>query len=272
MIGFDNGLFRELRVISVPVTSISINRGYGAFEFFEVINGKPFYGERHVERFERSLRLLKLTINSLPRLPKTIEEIIRHNRMEHGYIKMFALPHTPRTGDSYQAALYIFPTEMPQYTPSFYEQGAHLALKEFSRFLPEAKSTNYLAGQFWADEATDARTADILYHNGTTVQETSRGNIFTVKTGKVITPNENILKGVTRSIVLDILRERKLSYQETEISLEDLMTADEVFLASTNKRIMPIVQIDGQTIGNGQPGAITRQIMDEFHQLRENYR
>ncbi|GET22149.1 aminotransferase class IV [Prolixibacter denitrificans] len=271
MIGFDNGLFRELRVISVPVTSLSINRGYGAFDFFEVINGKPFYGERHVERFERSLRLLKLTIDFLPRLPKTIEEIIGHNRMEHGYIKMFALPHTPRTGDSYQAALYIFPTEMPQYAPSLYEQGAHLTLKEFSRFLPEAKSTNYLAGQFWADEATDSGTVDILYHNGKTVQETSRGNIFIVKNGMVVTPKENILKGVTRSIVLDILTDHPFNYQEAEISLEDLMTADEVFLASTTKRIMPIVQIDGGTIGNGQPGAITRQIMEDFHRIREDY-
>jgi branched-subunit amino acid aminotransferase/4-amino-4-deoxychorismate lyase len=272
MIGFDNGLFRELRVISVPITSISINRGYGAFDFFEVINGKPFYGERHVERFENSLRLLKLTIDFLPRLPKIIEETIRHNHMEHGYIKMFALPHTPRTGEQYQAALYIFPTEMPQYPPSLYEQGAHLMLKEFTRFLPEAKSTNYLAGQFWADEAADPGTVDILYHNGKTVQETSRGNIFMVKNGKIVTPKENILKGVTRSIVLDILRERKLSYQEAEISLDDLMTADEVFLASTTKRIMPIVQIDGQTIRHGQPGTITGQVMDEFQRLRENYR
>jgi len=271
MIGFDNGLFRELKVISVPVTSLSINRGYGAFEFFEVINGKPFYGERHLDRFDRSLRLLKLAIDFRERLPKIIEEVIRHNQMEHGYIKMFALPHTPRTGEYYQAALYIFPTKMPQFDASLYEQGAKLALKEFSRFLPEAKSTNYLAGQFWSDEATDSRTVDILYHNGTTVQETSRGNIFIVKNGKVITPEKQVLKGITRSVVSDLLKEGQFSYSETEITLEELMQADEVFLASTTKQIMPIVQIDGQTIDNGQPGTITRQIMKEFQRIRENY-
>jgi len=271
MIGFDNGMFRELQVIAVPVTSISINRGYGAFEFFEVIHGKPFYGERHLERFDRSLRLLKLTIDFRARLPKIIEELIKHNHMEHAYIKMFALPHTQRSGDSYQAALYIFPTQMPKFDASLYKQGAKLALKEFRRFLPEAKSTNYLAGQFWADEITDARTVDILYHNGTSVQETSRGNIFVVKNGEIITPEENILKGITRSIVLDILREKQFSHQETEIGLEDLMTADEVFLSSTTKQIMPIVEIDGQTFGNGQPGTITRQIMEDFHRIREDY-
>ena len=92
-----------------------------------------------------------------------------------------------------------------------------------------------------------------------------------MKNGKVITPKENILKGITRSIVLDILREKQFSHQETEIGLEDLMTADEVFLSSTTKQIMPIVEIDGQTFGNGQPGTITRQIMEDFHRIREDY-
>ena len=271
MIGFSDGTFQEVSKISVPITSLSINRGYGAFEFFEVMNGKPFYGDRHMERFRRSLSLLKLKTDFDDRFPEIVRELIDSNDVPDFFIKIFVLPHEQEFDEFYKASMYAFPTEMPVYDSGIYEAGAHLVTKNHKRFIPGAKSTNYLSGQYWFNEFESSRTVDVLYHNGETVQETSRGNIFVVKNDQILTPEKDVLKGVTRSIVIDILNEQNLNFAETEVSLETLFEADEVFLSSTTKLIMPVTQIDDKIIGNGKPGLMTKQVMEEFRRIKKSY-
>ncbi|MGQ7870204.1 aminotransferase class IV [Sunxiuqinia sp. sy24] len=271
MIGFDNGSYRTLAEISIPITSLSINRGYGAFEFLEVIQGKPFYGDRHVTRFLKTMRLLKIKTDFDEHLVEVIAELIERNQLKNGFIKLFALPHEAAFKESYKAALYVFPTQMPDYPTSFYTDGVRLVLKPFDRFLPEAKSTNYLAGQYWMNEQTDPRVVDVLFHNGKTVQETSRGNLFAVKEGKVITPAENVLEGVTRGLVLEILKAQQIPYAEAELPLTDLLTANEVFLSSTTKHIMPVTTLDANPVADGIPGPITQQVMEAFLLLKQQY-
>ncbi len=271
MIGFNNGVFQELSQITIPVTSLSINRGYGAFEFFEVVRRRPFYGDRHFARFVNTMDILKLKTEFQDQLAEIVEELINCNEMDDFYIKLFALPHENNFSGFYEAALYVFPTLMPTYGASLYRDGAALVTKNFQRFLPGAKSTDYLAGQFWMNEQADPRVVDVLYHNGQTVQETSRGNIFVVKDGMVITPAENVLKGVTRGLVLEILNAEQIPHAVTNLGLETLHTADEVFLSSTTKHILPITTIDGQAVGNGKPGLFTQKIMAAFARLKAEY-
>ena len=271
MIGFNNGKYQDLSEITIPITSLSINRGYGAFEFLEVINHKPFYGDRHAARLLNSMKLLKLSTDFDARIEDIIYELIKRNGLINYFIKLFVLPHEPASRGLYHGAMYLFPVQMKPYDPLFFSSGAHLILKEFNRFLPVAKSTNYLAGQYWLDEQTDTRVTDVLFHNGKTVQETSRGNVFMVKDGKLLTPADKILYGVTRGVVLELLARQNLLVEERAVLLEELLSADEVFLASTTKHIMPISQIDDHIIGNGKPGEVTWKVMLEFQKLRESF-
>ncbi|MGQ8335708.1 aminotransferase class IV [Sunxiuqinia sp. A32] len=271
MIGFNNGIYQDLTKISIPITSISINRGYGAFEFLELLNGKPFYGDRHLKRFLKTLNILKLKTDFDDQLEQILKDLIEANDLRDSYIKLFALPHDSNFHEFYQSALYVFPTEMPNYPASFYSDGVQLAMKQFDRFLPLAKSTNYLAGQFWMNELTDERIVDILFHDGETVQETSRGNVFMVKDGAVVTPAEGVLKGVTRGLVLELLPEQGILHVEAPVRLPMLLTADEVFLTSTTKHILPVVKIDDHVISDGKPGEITKKVIQLFEQLRTNF-
>lgn len=271
MVGFNNGLFQPVSEISIPVTSISVNRSYGAFEFFEVINGQPFYGDRHFARFNHSLDILKLKTEYQSQLFSIVDEIVVRNNLKNTFIKVFVLPHEGIKNGFYQASLYVFPVEIPTFSHLLYTEGAALTIRNFQRFLPEAKSTNYLAGQFWMDELSDKKVVDILYHNGKTIQETSRGNFFLVKDKKIITPDTNILKGITRSIVLDILSQTGLMISETKVPIDLLDEADEFFITSTTKHIMPVTRIDKISIGNGQPGLITQQLMAAFKKIRAEF-
>ena len=271
MIGFNNGVFQELSKINIPITSLSVNRGYGGFEFFEIIGGRPFYGDRHLNRFRHTLELLKLKILYDDRLDEIVGDLIRQNHLDHAYMKLFALPHETSFKGFREAGLYIFPTDMPAFDPVLYQEGAKLVLKNFRRFLPEAKSTSYLAGQFWMDEQSDDWVVDVLFHNGHSVQETSRGNVFVVKDNTVITPADDVLMGVTRGLVIELLAHHGFLHAEAEVSLALLNSADEVFLSSTTKHILPITKIDGRTVGKGSPGPVTLKVMQAFQDLKNSF-
>lgn len=271
MIGFNNGISEQLEDICIPITSIAINRGYGAFEFFEVINGKAFYGEEHIERFIKTLKLLRLEIKYENRLLDIVNEIIVRNKLHLAAIKMFALPHDQNAQSPRKASLYVFPVKQGKYKTELYQTGAKLITKNFQRFMPRAKSVDYLAGQYWSDQITDSNIVDILYHNGQTIQETSRGNIFIVKDGIAYTPEKDILYGITRQIVIDQLTQAGLSVQKNEVTLDTLFAADEIFLASTTKHVLPIIEIDGKTIGSGKPGKITNIAMGKLQELIKRY-
>ncbi len=271
MIGFSNGEYVSIDEMNVPITSLSINRGYGAFDFFEVIRSKVFYGERHFERFSNSLRALRISTSFEKEIPEIVNSILEQNKIQDGFISMFCLPHTEGDLNPYPGHLYIFPSIRRPIDKNEFENGASLLLKNYQRDIPEAKSTSYLYGQFMRNECEHINALDVLYHNGETVQETSRGNLFLIKNNEAFTPDHGVLKGITRSIVLDILTDKGIAFKERDISLNELWKADEVFVTSTTKLVMPIVAIDGKTIGNANPGKLTKSLLEAFLEIKKNY-
>ena len=273
LIGYNNGQFMETGKMSVSVDNIGINRGYGAFDFFGVINHNPFYLERHLDRFMRTIELLRLeVVHNRNEIKSLIEETIHWNSDSDFGIKLFALPLYPDSVGSLKSGLHILPVKASPYDGELYSKGARLITKNYTRFLPEAKSINYLPMVFWYAELLEQQATDVLYLTGHVVRETSRANIFVVKNGTVFTPGEGMLKGITRSIVFDILSGLSIQLVTDELLINDLLNADEIFISSTTKKIMPIVEIDDKKIGDGCAGQMTKRIMEEFDRIQENYR
>ena len=119
------------------------------------------------------------------------------------------------------------------------------------------------------DEHKGGDEAIFLDHNGY-ASEGSGDNIFVVKNGVIMTPPTiNNLKGITREVVIEIIHELGIPFKETNLSIYDLYTADEVFVTGTAAEVCPIVWIDGRVIGDGKPGEITKKIMKEFRKKTE---
>ncbi len=99
------------------------------------------------------------------------------------------------------------------------------------------------------------------------VAECTGDNIFIVREGKVLTPPvaSGILEGITRECVLELAGENGIETEETNLLLDDLYGADECFLTGTAAEIIPVIKIDGRSIGTGQPGPITRGLIESFH-------
>jgi len=106
---------------------------------------------------------------------------------------------------------------------------------------------------------------DILYYNEASISECPRANIFMVKEGKLITPAQNILKGVIRKHVLQLAADM-LPVEERDIPLQELKLAEEVFITSTTKQVLPVRQVDEVVLFKEGPGRITTQLL---HLLQE---
>lgn len=269
MLGFFNGSYISLDEITVPITNFSINRGYGAYEFFEIINRRPFFLDRHIARLKNSLKLLRLENKHTDNLVEISQQLIEKNNFDKGFIKILVLPKNAKNPERMDSNLYVFPVKYWTFTNENYRQGMNLILQEYQRFLPEAKSTNYLPGQYLQYEIDNSLSVDVLFHCNKVVLETSRGNIFMIKDNQLLTPKQNILHGITRSLIMEIAQQQNIPFFEKNICLNDLYAADEVFISSTSKQVMPIVKIHEQVINDGTPGRYSKMLLSELIKLKE---
>ena len=152
-------------------------------------------------------------------------------------------PNTP--------TVYILVTDFTPLPEHLFKDGVKLITHQYQRPFPEVKSLNYQT-MVEAQPVRDAAGAfEVLYVDGKYVREAATSNIFIIKNNTVITPNTDVLAGITRSIVV-ILAQKQHTVKERPITVAELLDADEVFLTATNKDILPVKQIDDRMYGVGQ--------------------
>jgi len=138
-------------------------------------------------------------------------------------------------------------------------------------FSTRIKSCNYLNNVLMRIEANEAGADDALALDMEGyVCEAPGYNVFMVKRGSLYTPRDNILMGITRQTVIELAEQMQLPVVEPRIQLFDLYNADEVFLTSTAGGIVPVVELDGRTIGSGKPGPVTKEMQDRYLALLES--
>lgn len=272
MIGFYNGNYTDLGNLSIPITATTINRSYAAFEFFTLVNHKAFFLNRHLNRLFQTLNILRIQIDyDKDELTTIIQQLIQQNPTENISYKIFVIPEPHAKFNHFKGDLYIFPIVNPIKELIPPKTGAKLLLKPYRRFLPEAKTTNYTAYLYWEHEVQQQQAIDVLYVDANYIRETSRSNIFIVKNNIIYTPKKEVLKGITRSILIEIIQKNNLNFVEKEITVDELYLADEVFVSSTTREIMPISNLDSTFINQGKIGNITQLLMDNFRELKINY-
>lgn len=250
---------------SVHPLDIGLIRGYAIFDFFRTENFQPLFLESYLDRFMASAKNTYLSLGlGREELKNIIFTLIEKNELEQGGVRMILTGGISDNNFSpTEGGLFIFCEELKMPSTKKYEQGIKLLSEEYVRPLAAIKTTNYTLPVWlsagWKEQAAE----DVIYHFAGIVSESSRSNIFMIKNGEVATPKSNILRGVTRKNVLALLEHP----QERDISLTELLNADEVFMTSTTKRILPVTQIDGTLIKNGRPGPLTQMLIDKFRQL-----
>jgi len=262
-----NGQYLPKEKAALNVADLAILRGFGIFDYFRYADGRPRFVEDHLDRFFRSAKLLALEIPvSRDDLRTAVHELIKRNGAPEGGIR-FVLTggyspdgYTPTTPNLVAMA---YPFKGP--SAEQYEQGVAVLLHHYERQLPQVKSIDYLEG-IRIQPMLKAKGADYaLYvdrdHN---VRESDRSNFMIVREGILITPKENILHGITRLHLLKLARQLGIYTDERAVSVNELKKADEAIICSSTKGAMAITQIDGETIGDGRPGPVTRRLMEAW--------
>ncbi|CAM3434551.1 branched-chain-amino-acid transaminase [Hydrogenibacillus schlegelii] len=277
---FLNGAFVPKEAAVVSVYDHGLLYGDGVFEGIRAYDGNVFRLKPHIDRLYDSAKAILLEI---PYSPAEMEEIVletlRKNRLHSAYIRIVVSRGAGDLGldpaRCPRANVIVIAESLALYPKELYERGIRLVTVSTRRnrsdvLSPAIKSLNYLNNILAKLEAKNAGADEGLMLNADGyVTEATGENIFIVKHGALITPPPyvGILKGITRQAVMEIAAEDGIPVREDVLTLHDVYTADEVFLTGTAAEIVPVVAVDGRTIGDGRPGAMTLRLLEAFRRL-----
>jgi branched-chain amino acid aminotransferase len=291
MIFYFNGKFLDEKEVKISVYDLGLFRGYAVFEVLRTYNQKPFYLDDHLKRLLNSAKLIglkhnynlkflkKITFQTLKRNILNADyadstQTIRKNRflqeyniriiLTGGYSKDFITPSKPN--------LIITVTPFKKYDESLYKKGVKLITKIYERILPQAKTNIYTESVKFLNEAKKKKAFEVLFlDKEKNILECTTSNFFAVIDEKLITPpTGKILPGITRKIVINLAKKLKIPVFERNIHFNEIKKFNEAFITSTNKEILPVIQIDNFKINN-QLGFITNILMSEFKKLTLNF-
>jgi branched-chain amino acid aminotransferase len=261
--------------------------GDAVFDTARTFRHKPFRLKEHVERLYRSLRYLRIDPGLSPADTITIsEEVLSRNlhlidheddywltqRISRGALALDREP-APTTQPTVIVECQPLPLKA---RARLFRDGIEVIVPATRRTPPEslsprAKSHNYL-NMVIADQEARVLNADawaILLDQGGHLCEGMGSNIFLVRDGRLVTPEQRfVLPGVSRATVIDLAGDIGIPFAETDIDLYDAYTADEAFLTSTSLCLCPVRSINGALIGDGKiPGTITGRLIDAYAKL-----
>ncbi len=254
--------------------------GDGVFEGIRVYGGRVFLHQQHIDRLFESAKAIRLVIPMSPaEVIAAVEKTVKANNISDGYVRLVV------TRGAGSLGLDIRKTSNPQviviadtislYPPETYTKGMNLVTASTIRNHPGAlssriKSLNYLNNILARIEGTDAGMVEalMLNHKGE-VAECTGDNIFIVKNRVLMTPglDAGILEGITRNAVMQLAIEGGYEVRETSMTRHDLYVADEMFLTGTAAEVVAVVSLDGRKIGMGEPGPVTRDLLERFRKL-----
>jgi len=259
---FVNDSFLAEEQASLLVSDLAIHRGYGIFDFFKTINGKPIFLDDHLERFYNSIIKMHLHISQSPAQLKTILETLQSkNNLPDSGIKMIVTGGYSTDGFTLPAAQNLIISQTPFVVPmELNEKGISLVTYDYQRQLSEMKTLDY-AMAIWLQPFIKQHLADdVLYHYEGLVKECPRANFFIVtKDQEIITAKNNILKGVIRKNILN-MEDSGFKITERDFTLEELRNASAAFITSTTKHILPVKMIDQIKLEGS--GEVTKKLSD----------
>lgn len=267
---FLNNEFQDIKDAKISPMDRGFLFGDSIYEVIIAFKKNPFQLDAHLERLEKNLSILGYNLKNFLELKEVILDLISRNSFSNQVIYVQISRGTDEIRDHIpkpNLVPTVFISSHELQTDFSLNSGEKAILKKDFRWRrSQIKATSLLANVMFRDESNKKGVFEtILYENGY-VTEGAVSNIFCCKNDKVFTPSleENILPGVTRKVILELLEENSISYEENKISLDFFSSSDEIWVTNSTKGIIPIVDLDGKEIGSGLPGKIYNKIAKSF--------
>ena len=265
-----NGRLMPIEEARLSPGQSGLLNGWGLFTTVRIVEGIPFAIERHWKRLSHDAERTRCPLPfEEPAVRKQLSEVLRSNDVREGCARIYAVNNRVglwRGNENLPAAdLIICTADLPPHPES-----VRLALREHGRHaaspLAGTKVTSWLTNVWCLAEAQrEGYDEVILLNERGEVAECTSANIFSVRAGRVATPplDSGCLEGVTRGVLLEIGASSGVPVEERTLFPEDLYTADEVFISSTNRGVLAVAEIAGRKIATA-PGRVTLNLEKAF--------
>ena len=272
----------------IPVFDHGFLYGEGIYETLRTYDGRLFLFDRHLRRLRNSARLIDLPLPFTDEaLAARIQETIGAanlpvaadsdpRRRQEAYVRVLVtrgvgeLSYDPKATPTPSLVIIVKPLSSP--SAETYETGVRVVLVDVVRNHPQSvnpmiKSNNLMNSALAAQQALKRGGFEAVMRNYRgELTECTQSNLFIVSNGSALTPplESGLLPGITREFLFEIGREIGVEVREQILRDDDLFAADEAFLTSTTREVLPIVAVDDRAIAAGRPGPITLQLLDAF--------
>jgi len=270
----DGYVLLDGRVVAASRAKVSVfDRGLlygdGLFETMRGYSGRVFALTEHLERLRSSAQFLGISIPDLD-WRVALGDLLRRNGLgtSDAWVRLNITrgPADPALLPPVESrpTSFVLVRPVAETIAAAQRRGVAVTLLPYSRhgFVPEHKSLNYLPGVIGKTLADHRGAYEGLFvRDGKFLTEGTTSSVFVVRGGRVVTPpEEGILPGVTRRLVLAAAESAGIPTAERALRTSALNDANEVFLTSSVAEIVPVVKVDGRRVGDGKPGLVTRQL------------
>ena len=275
-VAFIDGAYSPVDEAKISIFDWGLTRSDCTYDVAHVWHGRFFRLDMHLARFQDSVDKLRLRLPySLTEIEEILGECVRLSGLGDAYVSMNCTRGAPSPGsrDPRHCTNTFYCYAIPFVwiaTTAEQDKGLNLHVSSIPR-IPSQSVDPTIKNFHWIDlemslfEAYENEATTVVLKDDTGALTEGPGyNIFIMRDGELITPADGMLKGVTRRTVLDLCEEIGLPAKEAAVSEVMLRAAEEVFISSTAGGIMPITQIDGQTVSGGIPGPITLRLRELY--------
>jgi D-alanine transaminase len=280
-IAYVNGRYLPFRDAKVHIEDRGYQFGDGVYEVCEVRNGLLIDQRRHLARLARSLDELRIRMPiPLAALKIVMREVAARNRIGYGLLYLQVTRGVARRDHAFPA---------PEVPPSLvvtarslnHSRNEALAAKGIAVVSApdnrwgrvDIKTVGLLPNALARQSAIDkgAREAWLIDSDGAVTEGASANAWIVTRDGKLVTRHADhaILRGITRAVTMEVAKAQGLSFEERSFKLDEAYAAREAFITSATQTVMPVVRIDGRTVGDGEPGPVATALRREFHRFAE---
>ena len=272
-----NGSLMPSSQARISVVDYGFLYGYGLFETMRAYQRNVFRLDSHLSRLTASAETLGFSITGID-LRTAVADVIRENQLENARIRITVSigegGMTPDPGSCDKPTVLITVADYQPYPERVYQAGFRTIVSSIHRNsqspISRLKSTSYLDSLLARQQARDSGVDEaILLNDKGHIAEASMSNVFLVANDMLITPDEDagILPGITRAAVLETGGQLGIECLERNVTLEELVSAEEAFLTNSVMEIMPLAELDDKPVGSGRPGEITRRLMTAYKEM-----
>jgi len=281
---FVDGRFVPVAEARVPILDWGFLRSDATYDVAHVWRGSFFRLEDHLDRFERSMDHLRL---SLPydrsEIRDILVECVRLSGLRDAYAEVICTRGIPRPGSrdprDCENRFYAFVVPFIWIAdPEKQEWGLHAVISSKRRIAPESvdptvKNYHRLDLETGLLESYDRGGETVILVDAEDNAVEGPGfNVFAVKNGTLSTPDRGVLEGVTRKTVIEVAADDGVPLEARPVPADEIRHADEVFLSSTAGGVIPVTTVDGEVVGNGKPGPVTRRLREAYWELHDDPR